>query len=234
MLFVWLHHINSGVFTGRKSLTAQVNVLYIRDYWGSWLDFNYFSHRLSLFPNTGLLQDMSDLRDPWVAETYRFPEAQAFNPHCRWASQSVLDPETLKFCGGAEIQLETVPPGLLPRIPEYFICTGCGKVFWEGTHFDRVLAQFQEVLHLSDWEVSSQPWAGPRRTAIKAIAQRISLQTIFLNNHTFALNHFSFNMIFYSTVQTTWASPPFLYFLLESPQKYYFMPVKLLYLYYTE
>ncbi|XP_017563688.1 exonuclease mut-7 homolog isoform X1 [Pygocentrus nattereri] len=105
----------------------------------------------------GLLQDNSDLHNTQVPEGWRSPDAQTFNPHCRWASRSVLDPETFRFRGGAEIQLETVPPGLLPRIPEYFICTGCGKVFWEGTHYDRVLSQFQEVLHLSDGEVSSQP-----------------------------------------------------------------------------
>ncbi|KAL7847877.1 hypothetical protein AOLI_G00225950 [Acnodon oligacanthus] len=105
----------------------------------------------------GLLQDTSDLHNTQVPEGWRSPDAQTFNPHCRWASRSVLDPETFRFRGGAEIQLETVPPGLLPRIPEYFICTGCGKVFWEGTHYDRVLSQFQEVLHLSDGEVSSQP-----------------------------------------------------------------------------
>ncbi|KAI4886029.1 hypothetical protein NFI96_024196, partial [Prochilodus magdalenae] len=104
----------------------------------------------------GLLQGNSILHNTQVPEGQRSPEAPVFNPHCRWASRSVLNPETLRFHGGAEIQLETVPPGLLPRIPEYFICTGCGKVFWEGTHYDRVLSQFQEVLQLSDGEVSSQ------------------------------------------------------------------------------
>ncbi|XP_072515421.1 exonuclease mut-7 homolog [Salminus brasiliensis] len=104
----------------------------------------------------GLLQDNSEPQNTRVSEGQRSPDAQIFNPHCCWAPQSVLDPETFRFRRGAVIQLETVPTGLLPRIPEYFICTGCGKVFWEGTHYDRVLSQFQEVLHLSDGEVSSQ------------------------------------------------------------------------------
>ncbi|KAI5620093.1 exonuclease mut-7-like, partial [Silurus asotus] len=78
----------------------------------------------------------------------RPPDGPAFTPHCRWAPRTALDPHSFRVRGGAEVQLETVPPGLLPRIPEYFICTRCGKVFWEGTHFDHVLAQFQEVLNI--------------------------------------------------------------------------------------
>ncbi|XP_056323123.1 exonuclease mut-7 homolog [Danio aesculapii] len=104
----------------------------------------------------GLLQNIVSKRDDCVSQgetqaeysSWRPPEGPQFTPHCRWAPRSDLDPQTFRFPSGAEVQLETVPPGLLPRIPVYFICTGCGKVFWEGTHFDRVLSQFQEVLHV--------------------------------------------------------------------------------------
>ncbi|XP_058644996.1 exonuclease mut-7 homolog isoform X3 [Onychostoma macrolepis] len=106
----------------------------------------------------GLLQDIVSKRDDCEPQdetqaeynSWRPPEGPEFTPHCRWAPRTALDPQTFKFPSGAEVQLETVPPGLLPRIPVYFICTGCGKVFWEGTHFDRVLSQFQEVLHVSE------------------------------------------------------------------------------------
>ncbi|KAL7847001.1 hypothetical protein SRHO_G00219810 [Serrasalmus rhombeus] len=64
----------------------------------------------------GLLQDNSDLQKTQVPEGWRLPDAQTFNPHCRWASRSVLDPETFRFRGGAEIQLETVPPGLTAEL----------------------------------------------------------------------------------------------------------------------
>ncbi|KAG9263260.1 hypothetical protein AMEX_G23275 [Astyanax mexicanus] len=108
----------------------------------------------------GLLQDESErCSTQGVSEGNRSVDAQIFNPCCRWAPQSVLDLETLQFHSGSEIQLKTVPPGLLPRIPEFFVCTGCGKVFWEGTHYDRVLSQFQEVLQLSDGETCSQAGA---------------------------------------------------------------------------
>ncbi|XP_059400663.1 exonuclease mut-7 homolog [Carassius carassius] len=106
----------------------------------------------------GLLQDIASERDDCEPQdetraeynSWRSPEGPMFTPLCRWAPRTALDPQTFRFPSGAEVQLETVPPGLLDRIPVYFICTGCGKVFWEGTHFDRVLSQFQEVLHVSE------------------------------------------------------------------------------------
>lgn len=75
-----------------------------------------------------------------------------YAPQCQWAPLSDLDPDTLAFPGGAPVQLHTVPLGLLPRIPHFYVCTRCGKVFWEGSHFERVLALFQGVLNVADGE----------------------------------------------------------------------------------
>ncbi|XP_042365330.1 exonuclease mut-7 homolog [Plectropomus leopardus] len=74
---------------------------------------------------------------------------------CQWAPLSGLDPDTLTFPGGAPVQLHTVPPALLPRIPLFYVCTRCGKVFWEGSHFGRVLSMFQDVLHITDENTDS-------------------------------------------------------------------------------
>ncbi|XP_030625113.1 exonuclease mut-7 homolog [Chanos chanos] len=112
----------------------------------------------------GLLREPADAGEDWEElykpqlpyNSWRPPEGPKFTPHCRWAPHTHLDPQTLTFPGGAEVQLQTVPPGLLPRIPVFFICTGCGKVFWEGTHFDRVLSNFQEILHLTEDTTSPQ------------------------------------------------------------------------------
>uniref|UniRef100_UPI0037E87D7B exonuclease mut-7 homolog n=1 Tax=Semicossyphus pulcher TaxID=241346 RepID=UPI0037E87D7B len=83
------------------------------------------------------------------------PELPRYAPQCQWAPLSRLDPDSLTFPGGAPIQLRTVPPGLLPRIPLFYICTRCGKVFWEGSHFGHVLSMFQEVLHITDGDAES-------------------------------------------------------------------------------
>ncbi|KAI3362415.1 hypothetical protein L3Q82_012713 [Scortum barcoo] len=83
------------------------------------------------------------------------PELPRYAPQCQWAPLSGLDPDTLTFPGGAPIQLHAVPPGLLPRIPLFYVCTRCGKVFWEGSHFGRVLSMFQEVLNIKDEDAES-------------------------------------------------------------------------------
>ncbi|XP_026152759.1 exonuclease mut-7 homolog [Mastacembelus armatus] len=85
------------------------------------------------------------------------PELPRYALQCRWAPLSGLDPDTLTFPGGAPIQLHAVPPALLQRIPLFYVCTRCGKVFWEGSHFGRVLSIFQEVLHIThkDSEVAA-------------------------------------------------------------------------------
>lgn len=80
------------------------------------------------------------------------PDLPRYALQCQWAPLSGLDPDTLTFPGGAPIQLHTVPPSLLPRITHFYVCTRCGKVFWEGSHFSRVLSMFQEVLHITDTE----------------------------------------------------------------------------------
>ena len=76
---------------------------------------------------------------------------------CQWAPLSGLDPDTLTFPGGEPIQLHTVPPGLLPRIALFYVCTRCGKVFWEGSHFGRVLSMFQDVFHITDTDSAAAP-----------------------------------------------------------------------------
>ncbi|XP_028827073.1 exonuclease mut-7 homolog isoform X2 [Denticeps clupeoides] len=123
----------------------------------------------------------------------RDPRGPEFTPHCRWAPHADMDPRTLTFPSGAALQFETVPPGLISRIPEYFICTGCGKVFWEGTHFDRVLRQFEEVLHVSEDKVSMGTCVtsqeSPRRSRCKMRLKRLSV-------------------MFWVFMVTTWAQRP--------------------------
>ncbi|XP_076875200.1 exonuclease mut-7 homolog isoform X2 [Brachyhypopomus gauderio] len=112
----------------------------------------------------GLLPHTPHTQDDWqnqAISSRRSPlEGPEFRPRCRWAPSSVLDPKTCRIRGDVLVRLEVVPPGLVPRIPEYFVCTGCGKVFWEGTHFDHVVSQFQDVLHVSDGGPSGPPDVG--------------------------------------------------------------------------
>ncbi|CAG9858187.1 unnamed protein product [Phyllotreta striolata] len=40
---------------------------------------------------------------------------------------------------GAKIQVQAVPKTLLDKYDFFYICEECGKVYWDGSHFDRVL-----------------------------------------------------------------------------------------------
>ncbi|KAM4719370.1 exonuclease mut-7 homolog [Anableps anableps] len=77
-------------------------------------------------------------------------EPPRYAAQCRWASLSGLNRDTMTFPGGSPIKLHTVPPALLQRIPLFYVCTRCGKVFWEGSHFGRVVSLLKEVLHITD------------------------------------------------------------------------------------
>ncbi|KAM7087547.1 exonuclease mut-7 homolog isoform 7-T10 [Ciconia maguari] len=49
---------------------------------------------------------------------------------------------------GTVLQVAAIPPGVLDKaeLTDFYCCTRCGKVFWEGSHFGRVVSQFQDVL----------------------------------------------------------------------------------------
>ncbi|NWU50427.1 MUT7 Exonuclease, partial [Dromas ardeola] len=50
--------------------------------------------------------------------------------------------------GATIVQVGAIPPGVLDKaeLTDFYCCTRCGKVFWEGSHFGRVVSQFQDVL----------------------------------------------------------------------------------------
>ncbi|XP_042734748.1 exonuclease mut-7 homolog isoform X7 [Lagopus leucura] len=50
--------------------------------------------------------------------------------------------------GGTALQVAAIPPGVLDKaeLTDFYCCTRCGKVFWEGSHFGRVVSQFQDIL----------------------------------------------------------------------------------------
>ncbi|KAJ7417383.1 hypothetical protein BTVI_33109 [Pitangus sulphuratus] len=50
--------------------------------------------------------------------------------------------------GGTVLQVGAIPPGVLDRaeLTDFYCCSCCGKVFWEGSHFGRVVSQFRDVL----------------------------------------------------------------------------------------
>ncbi|XP_011314175.1 exonuclease mut-7 homolog [Fopius arisanus] len=40
---------------------------------------------------------------------------------------------------GAKIQVKKVPRSVLKSVPQFYVCEGCGKVYWDGPHLERTL-----------------------------------------------------------------------------------------------
>ncbi|XP_077479257.1 exonuclease mut-7 homolog [Stigmatopora argus] len=135
---------------------------------------------IRMLKQKGFLQATDMSSTPCEEEPIEELELPRYGPQCHWASLSDLDPVTLSFPGGAPIQLHTLPLTLVPKVPHYFVCTRCGKVFWEGSHFGRVVSMFQEVLHITD-EDREQPqdqnYSPPKKPGKKQKSFKLSNAT---------------------------------------------------------
>ncbi len=38
-----------------------------------------------------------------------------------------------------------IPPGVAGYYEEFFLCSGCGRVFWHGSHWDRISGRLERV-----------------------------------------------------------------------------------------
>ncbi|XP_036605493.1 exonuclease mut-7 homolog isoform X1 [Trichosurus vulpecula] len=97
---------------------------------------------------------------PALSETVTITEqlpSCAYNPDCRWLVDSDLNAGSLTLKNGTTLQIRTIPLGVLEKtdLAHFYCCTQCGKVFWEGSHFGRVVSQFQEILGSSEPQTQS-------------------------------------------------------------------------------
>ncbi|XP_043841778.1 exonuclease mut-7 homolog [Dromiciops gliroides] len=81
----------------------------------------------------------------------------AYNPNCRWLGDSDLHAGSHTLKNGTTLQIRSIPLGVLEKtnLSHFYCCTQCGKVFWEGSHFGRVVSQFQEILNGSEPQTQS-------------------------------------------------------------------------------
>ncbi|NWS66181.1 MUT7 Exonuclease, partial [Crotophaga sulcirostris] len=69
-------------------------------------------------------------------------------PHSEWLEEPQQHEASVVLVGGTVLQVAAIPPGVLDKAEptDFYCCTRCGKVFWEGSHFGRIVSQFQDVL----------------------------------------------------------------------------------------
>ncbi|CAM9670377.1 unnamed protein product [Lampetra planeri] len=82
---------------------------------------------------------MSRASESWSSRTPRY------YPACFVENQE-LDANTASFANGTALLAEAIPQGVLETVQFFYCCVTCGKVFWEGSHFSRILSQFADVL----------------------------------------------------------------------------------------
>ncbi|XP_043914742.1 exonuclease mut-7 homolog [Protopterus annectens] len=74
----------------------------------------------------------------------------SYNPNCQLVDIDSVNADLLEMEGGASLQIDTIPPGILETVNLFYCCSNCGKIFWEGSHFQRVISQFKQALNIAD------------------------------------------------------------------------------------
>ena len=76
------------------------------------------------------------------------PPADSSSLYC---PPSTSSPDSIDYnrqivgVAGVPILVEALQEGIFQNVTIFYVCSTCGKVFWEGKHFERILTQFREV-----------------------------------------------------------------------------------------
>jgi uncharacterized protein with PIN domain len=85
----------------------------------------------------------------WLPPTLKIPEQLAVV--FREFGLAVGEPRCMN-CGGELIRgdkealQERIPPRTYRWLDEYFVCARCGKLFWRGTHWERIRGTLSEIM----------------------------------------------------------------------------------------
>ncbi|PNI68415.1 LOW QUALITY PROTEIN: EXD3 isoform 1 [Pan troglodytes] len=92
------------------------------------------------------------------------PEGCTYDRPCGWLQMADLRAETPDMLAdGTRLQLAGVPVGVLrtPGLRYFYCCTGCGKVFWDGSHLGRVATHFRDMLESAPSPCEPSPAPSP-------------------------------------------------------------------------
>jgi len=57
-----------------------------------------------------------------------------------------LSTETLMLDSGARVRVEKIPLTMFGKVEVFYVCANCGKVYWEGGHYEKVHQKFAYIL----------------------------------------------------------------------------------------
>jgi len=57
-----------------------------------------------------------------------------------------LNTDTELLDSGARVRVEKIPPTMFGKVEVFYVCANCGKVYWEGGHYEKVHEKFSYIL----------------------------------------------------------------------------------------
>ena len=57
-----------------------------------------------------------------------------------------IDFKDVTLSSGVPLRCEFIPLNVFDKVDVFFVCTQCGKVYWEGSHFEKVMDQFANLI----------------------------------------------------------------------------------------
>ena len=108
---------------------------------------------VTVITTDSLLMERSAVRDHiipalWLPPTLSIPEALAFVFH--EFELKTREPRCMS-CGGElrreskEVLGDRIPPKTFKWLDEYYVCSRCGKLFWKGTHWQKIKSELEKM-----------------------------------------------------------------------------------------
>jgi len=60
-----------------------------------------------------------------------------------------LNTETMLLANGAHVRVEKMPSTIFSKVEVFYVCANCGKIYWEGGHYERVHEKFSYILSMN-------------------------------------------------------------------------------------
>ena len=63
-----------------------------------------------------------------------------------------IDFKYMNLSSGVPLKCECIPLPVFDKVDMFFVCSRCGKIYWEGSHYDKVADQFSSLILDSEEE----------------------------------------------------------------------------------
>ena len=111
------------------------------------------AHSATILTTDGMLMERRVLRDR-VIPSFWLPPTLSLCDQLACVFQEFrlqLRPPLCMSCGGTLVEVnkealrERIPPRTYRWLDDYFVCSRCGKLFWHGTHWLRIVKALEEI-----------------------------------------------------------------------------------------